>query len=259
VYTSRQAKAALKKIVWKEGKIFPIAEGPYRYRTLVHCSKEGRQRTEFANGERPYFCYLELVAGNSGAIKGGVSIVPILPDGRLIMVVEQRPAQYHHHPAINPWINGIETDLGQYGPFSSLEFPGGAIDPGQGLKGAFLQELSEETEVEEQTALCYRRVHPVHCAGSEIVGEQFIAVIFLSGLTHASKVETDGGLKVFALSPKEVQKNIWRGAISSGPTLHGWMFYQEVLGMRENLQHQELMEQTMSYVEMEEINIAKQK
>ncbi len=41
MYAVLDAKVALQQIVWEEGKIIPIAEGPYRYRLVVHCSVHG--------------------------------------------------------------------------------------------------------------------------------------------------------------------------------------------------------------------------
>lgn len=246
----------LREYVWEDGRVFPLLEASYRYRILVHCAKEGRQRSEFANGVHPYFCYIEVVAGNDRAISGGVGIVPVLPNGKVVMIVEQRPA--HHHPAAtNPEIEGVEVNLEKFGPWSSLEFPGGSIEPGQELSGAFLQELTEETGVEKQTALCYRRIPPIYSFGSEIKCELNVMTVFLSGLGHASKVRTDGGLKVFALTPEEVQHNIWKGAIRSGQgALHAWYFYQEVVGLRNN-PDLESARLKSGYIKIEEVKIVK--
>lgn len=54
---SQQAKDLMLNYEWKEGEYFPIVEGPYRYRVMVHCSLLGRQKAMFANGEHSYFCY----------------------------------------------------------------------------------------------------------------------------------------------------------------------------------------------------------
>ena len=109
----QQAKESLCSQVWEEGKIFPMTEGPYRYRVVVHCSSKGRQRSMFANGEHSYFCYVELLSQSGQWIERGVGMVPVLPDGRLIMVVEQRPAQsrYDDRPMIVR-IGGKELNLG---------------------------------------------------------------------------------------------------------------------------------------------------
>ena len=138
-----------------------------------------------------------------------------------------------------------------------MEFPGGAIDPGKSVKSALLQELFEETGVVEQTAICYTRVPPIHVSGSEIIGGQFLSVVFLSSSIHADHVETDGGLQVFAMTGGMVQENIWRGAIRSGAAaLLQWDFYREVVGMLANPQHQEFLQQ-IGYLAIEKVKIVK--
>lgn len=257
MYTAQEARSSLREIEWQEGKVVPIAEGPYRYRMVVHCSVHGRERATFANGEYSYFCYVELLAGNGELITGGVAIVPILSDGRLIMVVEQRPAQsrFSNRPTVAQ-IGGRSIDLSHYGPYSSLEFPGGAIDPGEGLKAAFLRELIEETDVKSQTAVYYKRCQPIYHYGSEIPIQLSIGVVFLSGLSYSKQVKTDGGLAVFALTPDEVQQNIWNGVICSGQAaLLPWAFYEEVEEIRESNLESELVDS--GYLGVEKIKIAK--
>lgn len=234
MFSNADAKAALQNTVWEEGKIVPVAESPYRYRLVVHCTARGRQRTEFANGEGAYFSYLEIVDGNGRWISQGVVIAPVLPDGRLIMVVEQRPAQgrFPDRPTV-AHIGGQRLDLGQFGPYSSLEFPGGAVDPNEGLQAAFLRELQEETGVKNQGARYYHRTAPYYPYGSEVAVRNFCGVVFLTGLAYAERVHTDGGLVVLALTPQDIDLNIWSGIIHSGhAALIPWGFYQEVARIR---------------------------
>ena len=185
-------------------------------------------------------------------------MVPVLPDGRLIMVVEQRPAhgRYANRPMVAE-IQGEQVDLREFGVHSSLEFPGGAIEPGEGLKAGFLRELAEETEVEEQTALYYSCLRPVFVFGSDVAFQNFLGVVFLSGLSHEKHVKTDGGLNVFALTRDEVQRNIWNGVISSGQAaLLEWSFYQEV----EKLRNDPILEKELiqsGYVRIERVKIVK--
>lgn len=227
---SQQAKVLLGQMDWLEGRVIPVVEGPYRYRVVVHCSSRGRQKAMFANGERSYFSYIELLDVKGQWIQKGSGMVPVLPDGRLIMVVEQRPAQsrYSDRPTMAK-IAGEDVDLGKFGPYSSQEFPGGAVDPEEGLKAGFLRELTEETGIGNQTATCYQRCPPMYQTGSDIALQQFCGVVFLSGLGYQSHVPTDGGLTVFALTEDEVQENIWRGVIHSAQAaLTQWAFYKEV-------------------------------
>jgi 8-oxo-dGTP pyrophosphatase MutT (NUDIX family) len=192
---SLQAKELLRTVEWQEDRVVPVVEGPYRYRVVTHCSSKGRQRAMFANGERSYFCYMELLGANGQWIQKGASMVPVLPDGRIIMVVEQRPAQsrYLNRPMVAR-ITGQNVDLSAFGSYSSLEFPGGAVDPGEGLKAGFLRELREETGIADQTAIYYGRRHPIYQTGSDIALQQFLGVVYLSGLSYEKYVPSDGGL-----------------------------------------------------------------
>lgn len=257
---SQQAKASLQQTEWEDGKIFPVVEGPYRYRVVVHCSFSGRQKALFANGEHAYFCYTELCSGDGSWIRQGNGIVPVLPDSRLIMVVEQRPAQGRHgsRPVVAK-ISGKDTDLSRFGPFSSLEFPGGAVDPNEGLKMGALRELIQETGIAEQEAELWRCLRPVHLFGSDIAIQHFSNVVFLPKSEHKAHVEDDGGLHVLALTYSDVLTNIRTGVICSGQAaLTSWNFYLEVCEMRMN---KAMLEdcRAMGYFDIEKVKIAQPK
>jgi len=252
LYSKKKAQTTLRKVSWVEGAVVPILEAPYRYRIVVHCSNRGRQKALFANGEHPYFCYVETVSREGQWEEKSTSVVPVLPDGRLIMVVEQRPAQgrYVNRQTVAE-IEGKHVDLRKFGNDSSLEFPGGAVEPNEGLKAGFLRELAEETGVEEQMAICYGRLHPVCSFGSDIALQSFLGVIFLSGFSYKGHVTTDGGLNVLALTRDEVQRNIWNGAIQSGQAaLLQWGFYKEVEALRSDpVLEKELIRRGYVYIE----------
>jgi len=225
-------KAVLRNIYWEEGRIITYeGDAPYRYRIAIHCSSYGRQIAAFVNGTFPYFCYIEIVNAKEEWVAKGAGIVPVLPDGRFIMIVEQRPLQerFPYLQMMIAQIGGRNVDLRTFGPFSSLEFPGGGVEPSEGLKAGFIRELAEETGVEEQTALCYRRGYSIYPFGSDIACANHIAVAFLSGLSYQEHVATDGGLTVFALTRDEIVRNIRSGVIRSGQAaLLQWGFYREV-------------------------------
>ncbi|MDP3883016.1 MAG: NUDIX domain-containing protein [Candidatus Staskawiczbacteria bacterium] len=233
---SKEAKAWLQNVEWQEGRIVTVTEGPYRHRIVVHCSDQGRQKAEFANGDHSYFGYVELVDSQGGWIRQGVSIVPVLPDRRLIMVIEQRPAQsrFDDMPTMAK-IQGRNVDLRTFGPHSSLEFPGGAIDPNEGLKAGFLREFQEETGAEEQKAVLLKSCHPIYFFGSDLALRGYVAIALLSGLNFQNHVETDGGLNVVALTRNEVQTNLFNGTIHSGQAaIAPWQFYMQVEPFLEN-------------------------
>jgi len=224
------AKNLLKNVEWQEGKIIPLMEAPYRYRIVTHCSSNGRQEAEFANGQHHYFCYMELIDGQGNWIKRGANIVPILPDGRFIMVVEQRPPQGRYsNRSMIALIANQEINLEQFGHYSSLEFPGGAVEKNEELKAGFLRELAEETGIENQTAIFFKRNQPIYGLGSDLAIQLFVGVVQLSGLSYKKRVDNDGGLIIFSLSRAEIEENIKRGVICSGQAaLMPWSFYKDI-------------------------------
>jgi 8-oxo-dGTP pyrophosphatase MutT (NUDIX family) len=227
---------------WEEGKVIKLDPSSYRHRIVVVCYKFGRQKAEFSNGEGNFGAYVELVRGDGSWISYGNNVVPVLQDGRLVMVVEQRPAQYgwENKPG-KLIINGKEMDLGQFGPYSSLEFPGGAVEKDESLKVAALRELTEETGVKLEGEMYFRNP-PFHAQGADLSIRANQAVVFLKGLSYPERVDNDGGLSVLALTPSEVQAAIWSGAVDSAQAgLVGWGFYKEVIaavsdpGMLQNM------------------------
>lgn len=225
---SRQdAKEVLKDIVWEEGKIVPAVDGPYRHSIVVLCSAWGSQEAQFANGKYKYFCHVQCLSNKEQWNERGGLIVPVLPDGRIVMTVQQRSTLVHfpERPMIAE-IKGKHVDLARFGPYSSLEFPGGGVDPEEGLKAGVLRELVEETLVEDQFALYYQRCHPVYAFSSDIAGQNFLGVAFLSGLTYEEWAE---GMKVLALSRDDVERNIRNGVINSGNgVMIIWDFFRDV-------------------------------
>ena len=252
----------LAKIVWDEGKHERVMVSSYRHAVVVACSLRGRQKAVFVNGEHPYFAYTELLTAGEKWISHGNNIVPVLPDDRLIMVVEQRPvlARYEGRPTVVEF-EDRSLDLKDYGPYSSLEFPGGAIEPGESFTAGFLRELQEETEVENQKATLYRRLPPIYPFGSDIALQSFLSVIFLSGYSFSHTVKDDGGLIVFALTYDEVERNIKNGIIASvQAALLGWAFYREILTAKllkykTCLSEKHLTE--IGYLSIEEVEIKK--
>ena len=227
-------RSILKQHRWEEGKTISVVDGSYRTRVVVTCYEKGRQKTEFANGDNNYSAYVELTRPDGTWISQGTNIVPVLPDGRMIMVVEQRPPQFRlPNQPTSIMVGTTIINLHEFGPYSSLEFPGGAVDENEELRSGFLRELEEETEVVEQTALLYERCPPMFAQGSDLALEEKVGVVFLKYGKFSRFVNNDGGLHVFALTPEDVQRNIWAGNIRSGQAaLLGWAFYQEVTKAR---------------------------
>lgn len=228
----------LKNETWEEGKVVTLVDGSYRIRCVVTCYAAGRQTAEFANGIHKIGAYAELMRPDGTWIYQGTNIVPVLPDSRLIMIVEQRPPQFRlpaQPRSIALFGDNRSIDLSTFGPYSSLEFPGGAVDETDKFDAGFLRELTEETEVEPQPVQLYLRRPPFFPQGSDIALEMSVGVVFLTRHRFSNFVNNDGGLHVLALTPDEIQMNIWAGNIRSGQAaLHGWAFYQEVMNARRN-------------------------
>jgi len=254
-------KESLHEISWEEGKVVTVAQGSYRHRLVIHCTEGGRQKAVFADGqEHKYAGYFEFVNAKDEWIKQGAGMVPVLPDNRFIMVVEQRPAQsrFPVRPTVAK-IAGREVDLRAFGPHSSLEFPGGAVEPGQGLKSGFIAELTDETGIPDQSALWYSCLRPICPYGSDLALEQYFGVVFLSGFKYEPYVAEDGGLQVFALNKDEVEYNIHKGVIRSGQAaLLQWFFYKEVRRARIDPAYEKTLRED-GYLAVEEVKIVKLK
>lgn len=223
----------LAETVWEEGKVVSLVIGSYRHEIVATCSTAGRQKAIFANGEFPYFAHTELLGAGGKRIEQGAGIVPVLPDNRLLMVVEQRSPQgkVAERPYMVERVSKPPIDLRKMGPYSSLEFPGGAVDPfDKNLKSGFLRELGQETGVESQTATLYRTLHPVYAFGADIPVKAYFGVAFLSGVRYEEYVKDDGGLYVLALTEEDIRRNIANGVIVSGQAaLLQWNFYRDIM------------------------------
>lgn len=226
----------LKNIKWLEGKKVDLPTFSHRYAMTVVCTKAGHLDGKFLNGIRRY-AILTTIVRHDGItrIYDGVIVVPVIPDGRLLMVVNQRPGAdfFYDHPRIIR-LGKKKVDLGAYG---SLEFPGGGIDKNDkdGITKAFLRELWEETGVAAQKAVMYRRMFPIYPMNSDIIGRMHFAVVYLSSGIFSKYVESDGGLSVLALTPAQIERNIRGGVIASGhAALPAWNFFQEVERLRLN-------------------------
>lgn len=256
-----EVKESFRQEEWYEGRIIHVAVGSYRHRLVIHCSKGGRQKAVFADGqEHNYAGYVELINGKGEWIKQGAGMVPVLPDGRLLMVVEQRPPQSRlpNHSTVAR-ISGEDVDLQRFGLHSSLEFPGGAVEPGQNLKAGFISELTDETGIPNQFVLCYHCLRPVSAFGSDIASEQYFSVVFLSGFKYEPYVADDGGLQVFALTADEVEQNIYSGVIRSGQAAFlQWFFYKQVERARADAVFEKKL-RGAGYLAVETIQIAKAK
>ncbi len=237
--TQVDARDVLKTIEWIEGKIEPVVRGPYRYEIVIICSSLGRQKAVFADGEEhQYFSFFRMInsKGEWTGGRGGI-VVPVLPNGRILMIIEQRPSQslFTDRPKYIELDSGLKLMLDRFGPYGSLEFPGGGVESGEHFTAGFLRELNEETGVEKK-GMFYARKRPHFQYVSEAACMDNLGVIYLEGMNYIEKTNDDGGLTVIALSEMEVNRNIWNGVISSSHAgLLPWYFYKEIEKARQSV------------------------
>ena len=132
---------------------------------------------------------------------GAVMIVPILPDGRLVM---ERQFRY---------------PVGM----TMIEFPAGKLDPGENTLSCAQRELVEETGY---TATRWARaglMHPVIGYATE-----FIEIWFADGLTLSERRLDDGEfLDVFAASQDELEAWMQQGHLTDAKTIVGMMWLRQ--------------------------------
>lgn len=244
----------LSDVEWQEGKVVRFPMSSYRHRMVAVCYAQGRQTAQFRNGPGNYGVVMELVRDDGQSLLEGSVVVPVLPDGRVLMVVEQRPGQFFwgNTPSVIKLRDGT-LNLAQYGPYSSLEFPGGSVNPGESFHAGFLRELIEETEVEEQRALLISR-RVMHPSGADSIMQESHGVIYLEGEKFSSFTPSED-LHVLALHPEDVQTNIWKGNITSGQAaLMPWTFYLEVKSALEHNGFLDLLEEE-GYLTRQQVTI----
>lgn len=251
-------KKALLYYDWEEGRVITLPQSTYRNRAVVTCYAQGRQTARFRNGFGNYGAYFEKMRPDGTTIPWGTGTVPVLPDGRMIMIIEQRPPQHLYTKGLPTHFqcDGTELRFDRFGPFPSLEFPGGGPDvSGQSVKIAGLQELTSETGVPDQPVELWTRAHAFYPDGADMAHAEHIHVAFLSNLRYDHFVKDDGGLTVLAFTEADVQENIWRGAIVSGQAaLHNWQFYHEVKRARTDPEFRTRLE-TCGYLRVEHLHI----
>ena len=134
---------------------------------------------------------------------GAVAVVPVLDDGRVVMVRQFR------YP------------LGQV----LLEFPAGKIDPGEPVWDCARRELREETGYTAREWARAGVLHPVISYSTE-----FIEVWFARGLTAGvSRLDEGEFLEVFSATPEQLQRWCFEGRVTDAKTLTGALWLQNVL------------------------------
>jgi ADP-ribose pyrophosphatase len=130
---------------------------------------------------------------------GAVLMVPVLPDGRLVVVRQYR---YPLHRVF-------------------IEFPAGKLDANESALSTAQRELKEETGYDAATWVWLGRIHPVIGYSNESI-EFYVA----QGLTHVGAHLDEGEfLDVMTMSVDEMLSALDRGEITDGKTVAALLLY----------------------------------
>jgi len=135
---------------------------------------------------------------------GAVLVVPVLPDGRL--VVERQ----YRYPLQRVFV----------------EFPAGKLDPGETALATGRRELEEEAGYTARTWTHLGTIHPLLSYSTEVI-EIFLA----EGLEHVGAKLDDGEfLEVGSMSVEEMLAGIDRGEITDAKTVTALLLYARRAG-----------------------------
>lgn len=136
----------------------------------------------------------ELIQHNGAAV-----IVPVLSDGRFVMV-------YQHRVAVKGWI---------------LEFPAGTLEPGESPRTCALRETVEEVGYRPG-----KLVKLVDFFSAPGISTERMHIYLAGNLKRVpNKLEEDEFLKVRVVSENTLRKKIERGLIKDGKTIVGFFYY----------------------------------
>jgi len=129
--------------------------------------------------------------------RGAVFIIPILPDGRVVMVEQYRYLERRN----------------------SLEFPGGGIKPGQTPGVAAAAELVEESGAQILDLIKIGEFEP---SNGFVRDRSHIFVARISGLGAARPDDTEVIQSIKPYTPSEVTAFIADGTCCDGQTIAAW-------------------------------------
>ncbi|OGH64947.1 MAG: hypothetical protein A2821_00525 [Candidatus Magasanikbacteria bacterium RIFCSPHIGHO2_01_FULL_41_23] len=143
---------------------------------------------KFSNGKAGDYYYLES--------RGGVMIVPVLPDGRIVLVRQYRYLTDRH----------------------SIEFPGGGIKNGMTLTQAANLELKEETGYDAEELILVGEFEP----SKGLIKDRMHIFMAQVGEAGVSKPDETESMEIIARYPDEVEAMIRRNDIWDGETMAAW-------------------------------------
>jgi ADP-ribose pyrophosphatase len=134
---------------------------------------------------------------------GSVVVLPVLPDGRIVMV-----RQYRHATRGYLW-----------------ELVAGRMDPGESVRVAAARELAEETGYRAKRLRVFLDVFP----SPGFLEERFY-MLLAEGLTAGEATpEEDEKITVKAFKPRELEKMIRDGKLHDAKSVAGILYYLHFL------------------------------
>ncbi len=134
--------------------------------------------------------------------KGAAAVVPVLPDGRILMVRQER--------------NAIDDE--------SLEIPAGGKNIGEAFDAAAMRELEEETGYR-----CDKVVHLFDLYTTVAFSNEKIGIYLAENLVESKQnLDEDEYLSVETYSLDELQHMISEGRIRDAKTIAALMYYKAI-------------------------------
>lgn len=157
-------------------------------------------RTLLHKGRKFDFELIEFPGGRGGTIRrevvrhpGAVVILPILADGRLVLIRNTRPS--------------VDRSL--------LELPAGTLEPGEAPESCAARELTEETGYTAATLTPLGRFYT-----SPGMSDEVMWAFAAGGLTHVGqRLEEDERITVVAMTPAEASDLIDSGELMDAKTM----------------------------------------
>lgn len=203
-----------------------------RHQQCFLCTERGKSTAEFSNGSFQYGAFQRLIRPDGSPITDSAGVVAVLPDHRLLVVVEERwsLACYPEDVVSQIWVDGKLRDMADIAPgfkFPSVEFPGGAIDffDASYASGA-LREVFEEAGV--TAGELFLQKHGTMTLGSDMALRARHGVLLLESSEFRPYTTNDGGLHVLALTSNDVERNIIEGRMNSGQAAQSHFFWYKV-------------------------------
>lgn len=144
-----------------------------------------------------------------GETNGGVAVVPILDDGRIVLVRQYRYLRDRH----------------------GVEFVGGAIRLGETALQSAMRELKEETGFESSNFSKLSEFEPCRGILKDTI-HVFLAneIIDQKNLNHLDTSDTED-IEIIFRRPSEIEQMIRNGEIWDGETMATWTLVRDIINV----------------------------